>query len=85
MDEMGINSSIESYWDQATGVLCQLGMSISGEILEESLSMSIQFLIIETNVWTAPAGLLGVEWPIWIIAFATIAVGTVGVLLLRRH
>ena len=85
MDEMGINSSIESYWDQATGVLCQLRMSISGEILGESLSMSIQFLIIETNVWTAPSGLLGVKWPIWIIAFEAIAVGTVGVLLLRRH
>jgi hypothetical protein len=85
MDEMGISSSIESYWDQATGVLCELGMSISGEILGESLSMSLTFLLTDTNVWTVPSGLLGVEWPIWIVAIAAILVGTVGVLVFRRQ
>ncbi len=85
MDEMGINSSIESYWDQATGVLCELGMSISGEMLGESLSMSLTFLLTDTNIWTAPSGLLGVDWPIWIVAIATIVVGTVGVFILRRR
>lgn len=85
LDEMGISSSIESYWDQATGVLCELGMSISGEILGESLSMSLTFLLTDTNVWTAPSGLLGVEWPIWIVAIAAILVGTVGVLVFRRQ
>lgn len=85
MDEFGISSSIESYWDQATGVLCELDMAVSGEILNESLSMSINFQLTETNVWTAPLGLLGVEWPIWIIAIAVILVGTVGVLVFRRR
>jgi hypothetical protein len=85
MGELGINSSIESYWDQETGVLCELGMSISGEILGESLSMSLSFLLTETNVWTAPTGLLGIEWPIWIIAIAAVAVGTVGVVVYRRR
>ena len=85
VDEMGINSSIESYWDQATGVLCELGMSISGEILGESLSMSLTFLLTDTNIWTAPSGLLGVDWSIWIVAIATIVVGTVGVFILRQR
>ena len=85
MDEMGISSSIESYWDQATGVLCELGMSISGEILGESLSMSLTFLLTDTNIWTVPSGLLGVEWPIWIVAIAAILVGTVGVFVFRRQ
>lgn len=85
MDEFGINSSIESYWDQATGVLCELDMAISGEILGESLSMSLTFLLTDTNVWTTPSGLLGIEWPIWIVAIAAILVGTVGVLVFRRR
>jgi hypothetical protein len=85
MDEMGISSSIESYWDQVTGVLCELGMSISGEILGESLSMSLTFLLTDTNVWTAPSGLLGIEWPVWIVAIATILVGTVGIFILKRR
>ena len=85
VDEMGISSSIESYWDQATGVLCELGMSISGEILDESLSMSLTFLLTDTNVWTATSGLLGVEWPIWIVAIGAILVGTVGIVILRRR
>ena len=85
MDEMGISSSIESYWDQATGVLCELGMSISGEILGESLSMSLTFLLTDTNVWTSPSGLLGVEWPIWIVAIVTILIGIVGIFLFRRQ
>jgi hypothetical protein len=85
MAELGINSSIESYWDKETGVLCELGMSISGEILGESLSMSLAFLLTNTNVWTAPTGLLGIEWPIWIIAIAAITFGTIGVIVFRRR
>jgi ABC-type multidrug transport system permease subunit len=85
MAELVINSSIESYWDKETGVLCELGMSISGEILGESLSMSLAFLLTNTNVWTAPTGLLGIEWPIWIIAIAAITFGTIGVIVFRRR
>lgn len=85
MDEFGITSSVESYWDQATGVLCELDLAISGEILDESLSMSITFLLTETNIWAVPSGLLGVEWPIWIIAIAAILVGIVGIVFFRRR
>lgn len=85
MGELGINSSIASYWDQETGVLCELGMSISGEILGESLSMSLIFLLTETNVWTAPTGLLGIEWPIWMIVIVAVAIGIVGVVVYRQR
>jgi hypothetical protein len=85
-EEMMINGTeAREYADQATGVLCELGMSISGEILGESLSMSLTFLLTDTNVWTVPSGLLGVEWPIWIVAIAAILIGTVGVLVFRRQ
>jgi hypothetical protein len=85
MTELGINSSIESYWDQSTGVLCELNMSVSGEMLGESLAMSLTFLLTDTNVWTASAGLFGIEWPILIIAIAAISVGIIGVLVIKRR
>jgi len=85
-------ADFEIYWDNATGVLCEMIMSMSGELEGVTVQSFISFEMTETNIWRAgdhTGGLAlfdGEEQWIWIAAalIGIAVVFVVVILLLRR-
>lgn len=86
LEQEGISYECEACWDKATGMLCEMVMSISGEIMGQTVDMSVSIEMIETNLWAAE--LLSGQW-LWIFIVVVIIVAGVvvgsAVLLLRRR
>lgn len=85
-EEMGMSIDFETYWDKATGILCEVAMSMSGELLEETVDISLSIKIIETNLWGA--GLLSEQGLLILVAVIIIIVAVVSVaavVLLKRR
>jgi hypothetical protein len=84
----GFSAAISAYWDQATGVLAELSMSMS--MAEQSMSMKV--LASETNMWSS--GFLGFNLssdpmmniliPVIAIAAVAACVVVVALILVRR-
>jgi hypothetical protein len=92
ISEFGITGAVAVYWDQVTGTLCELSISLAGEMFEETFAVSMEFLLIETNIWqqsgfqTLMSGLLGPNWALWIIVIGLLISATiVTVLILKRR
>jgi len=85
-EEMSMSMDFEACWDKATGILCEMSMSMSGEFLGQTIDMSMSIEMTETNLWEA--GLLsgqGLLMPIVaIIIIAAVVVGSAFLLLRRR-
>lgn len=84
-EEMGVSMDLEAYWDKATGILCETAMSMSGELLGETIDISISIKMTETNLWEA--GLLSGQGFLILVVVAIAAVVVTGsaILLLRRR
>lgn len=70
--EWDATTILKLYWDKATGILCEMLMSMSMTYMGTSYSMSVSFKMTETNMWSG-AGLMPAiltEWWVW----ATLAV-----------
>ena len=81
LEEMGMTMDFEAYWDKATGILCEMLMSMSGELLGQTLEMSMSFQMTETNLWTPS---IWMQWWFW-LSIVVIIIAIVGaVVLLRR-
>lgn len=81
LEEMGMTMDFEAYWDKATGILCEMLMSMSGELLGETVEMSMSFKMTETNLW-APS--VWMQWWFWLIIVVIIIAIVGAVVLLRR-
>lgn len=84
MEELGMSMDFEACWDKATGILCEMTMSIGSELIELDMSMSIK--MIETNLWAG--GLLSGQEPLILVAVIVIVVVAVAgsaILLMRRR
>lgn len=81
LEEMGMTMDFEAYWDKATGVLCEMSMSMSGELLGETVEMSMSFKMTETNLWALS---IWMQWWFWLIIVVIIAAIVGAVVLLRR-
>lgn len=51
MSFFGFAADFEIYWDNATGVLCEMMMSMSGEMEGVSVQSLLSFEMTETNLW----------------------------------
>jgi len=83
---------VNFYWDKATGILCELLVSMAVSAPGVSMSMSMQMAIIETNMWTGtiapPAGGLGdilTQWWFWVIIVVVIVGAVGGVVVVRMR
>ena len=72
----------KAYWDKATGFICEMSVSLSGEHEGETVEMSISYKMTETNLWAATP--LWMQWWFWAIVIAGIAVLAGGVYLLKK-
>jgi hypothetical protein len=83
--EDNVTVDLDAYWDKLTGVLCEISMSYSGDYEGESLSISMDLKMTETNIWEAAPGFLGLDWWVWavIIVVIVVVVGG-GVVVMRR-
>jgi len=85
-EEMGMSIDLEAYWDKATGILCEMAMSMSGESLGQTVDMSLSIKMTETNLWEG--GLLsgqGLWIPVAVIIIIAAVVAGAAVVLLRRR
>ena len=85
-EEMGMSIDLEVYWDKATGILCEMAMSMSGELEGETVDMSYSIKMTDTNLWEG--GLLSGQGPWILVAVIIIIVAVVAgaaVVLLRRR
>jgi len=85
VSETTVTGDLEAYWDKLTGVVCEMSMSVSGEIEGESYSMSLDFKMTETSMWEAAPSFLGLDWWIWIVIIAVLGVAVVGALVVMRR
>lgn len=85
-EQMGSNIDLKAYWDKETGILCEMAMSMSGELMGQTVNLSISIKMTETNLWEA--GLLSGQ-ELWIliviIIIVVVVVAVSAVLLLRRR
>jgi len=84
---------INFYWDKATGVLCELSLSLSASAAGYSVSMTMQTMLTETNMWSgaiAPPGAGGLgdvfgQWWFWLIIVVVIVGAVGGVVVVRMR
>jgi hypothetical protein len=87
MEQMGMSMDVEACWDKATGILCEMAMSMSGAIMEQTIDMSVSYKLTETNLWTG--GLLSGQESLILVLGIIGVVGAVAglaiLLMLRRR
>lgn len=74
--------SLEAYWDKATGVLCEINMSISFGPLQVGFEAATSFKMAETNMFEAAP--VWTEWWVWVIIIIVIVVAGASILVWRR-
>jgi hypothetical protein len=84
-EEMGLSMDLEACWDKATGILCEMEMSMSGDLLGQAIGMSMSIRMTETNMWEA--GLFSGQELLILVVVAIVVVAVAGsaILLLRRR
>lgn len=86
MEQMGMNMDIEACWDKATGILCEMAMSMSGAFMEQTIDVSVSYKLTETNLWAG--GLVsGQESLIFVVGIVGVvgAVAGLAILSMRRR
>jgi len=75
--------TLEAYWDKATGILCEMSLSLTWEVfIPRNASLSLKMT--DTNMFAPPP--IWTEWWFWtIIAVIVIAAAVSGILIWRRR
>lgn len=81
------NTTQDLYWDQSTGILCEISISTSTKVGDYTTTISEKILISETNLWAGSSlGFGGLDWWMYVIIAVIIIVVIVAlVFVLRRR